>query len=355
MLSEREAPLVSVVIPCYNQGQFLGDAIESVLAQTHPRVEIVVVDDGSSDNIVDVVAHYPRVRCVRQENRGVAEARNAGFRATSGQYVLFVDADDRLAPKAVEAHLRCFAEHPQARFVVGDVQTILGDGSHRASLHRPLVVSAPWHISAANMEADQYRHLLEVDHIANTIAVMFQRSAFEIVGGFKTYFSPADDYELLLRTARVFPSAHHRTIVAYYRRHSANTTRQGSIMLRAMRRVMRSQREFVEGDPRLEAAWRRGKIYWRDFFGRVAVKEIYAHLGRRDLWRAAQASGVLLLHVRGRLAVLPWKYRRRLQGAARQRITTLVKSHSARSSLSHVHCSSFTRAVVPVRTFWGTV
>jgi glycosyltransferase involved in cell wall biosynthesis len=355
MLSEREAPLVSVVIPCYNQAQFLREAIEGVLAQTHPRVELVVVDDGSSDNTVDVVAHYPRVRCVRQENRGVAEARNAGFRATSGQYVLFIDADDRLTPKAVEAHLRCFAEHPQARFVVGDVQTIMGDESYRGSLDRPVVVSAPWHISPANMEAHQYRHLLEVDHIANTIAVMFQRSAFEAVGGFKTYFSPAEDYELLLRTARVFPSAHHRTIVAYYRRHSANTTRQGLIMLRAMRRVMRSQREFVEGDPPLEAAWRRGKIYWRDFFGRVAVKEIYAHLGRRDIWRAAQASGVLLLHVRGRLAMLPWKYRRRLLAAARQPIASLVKSHSARSSLSHVHCSSFTRAIVPVRTFWGTV
>jgi hypothetical protein len=125
--------------------------------------------------------------------------------------------------------------------------------------------------------------------------------------------------------------------------------------LRAMGRVMRSQREFVKGDPRLEAAWRRGKIYWRDFFGRVTLKEIYAHLGRRDLWRAAQAFGVLLLHVRARLAMLPWKYRRRLLVAARQRIARLVKSHSARSLLSRVHCSSFTRAVVPVRTFWGTV
>ena len=336
MLSEREAPLVSVVIPCYNQAQFLREAIEGVLAQTHPRIELVVVDDGSSDNTVDVVAHYPRVRCVRQENRGVAEARNAGFRATSGQYVLFIDADDRLTPKAVEAHLRCFAEHPQARFVVGDVQTIVGDESYRGSLDRPVVVSAPWHISPANMEAHQYRHLLEVDHIANTIAVMFQRSAFETVGGFKTYFSPAEDYELLLRTARVFPSAHHRTIVAYYRRHGANTTRQGVIMLRAMRRVMRSQREIVRGNPCLEAAWRKGDNYWRDFFGGVTVKEIYAHLGRGEMSQAARAVNALLLHVRSRLVVLPWKYRTRILAAVRRRFLGVDKVRSRRLGRSPV-------------------
>src|ERR1700736_5280277 len=94
----REAPLVSVVVPCYNQAHFLRDVIESVLAQTYPHVELVVVDDGSPDNTTDVVADYPILRCVRQENRGVAEARNTGFRASNGEFVLFIDADDRLTP-----------------------------------------------------------------------------------------------------------------------------------------------------------------------------------------------------------------------------------------------------------------
>lgn len=307
-MSQPAAPLVSVVIPCYNLAHFLRDAIESTLAQTYPHVELVVVDDGSLDNTAGVVAEYPRARCVHQSNRGVAEARNVGFGATNGEYVLFVDADDRLAPDAVQAHLRCFAEHPEAGFVVGTIGQITGDGSYRGMSHSPV------------LESDQYRHLLGADHIANTIAVMFRRPVFEALGGFTQYFSPAEDYELLLRAARAFPSAHHSRVVAYYRRHTTNTSRKGVIMLEAMRRVMRSQRELVRGNPRLEAAWRKGDNYWREFFGGVTVKETYAHLGRGEMRHAARAAIALLLHVRGRLLVLPWKYRARALAAVRRRL-----------------------------------
>ncbi len=312
-MKQPAAPLVSVVTPCYNQAHFLRDAIESILAQTYPRVELVVVDDGSLDNTAAVVADYPLARCLRQENRGVAEARNVGFGATKGEYVLFVDADDRLAPNAVQAHLRCFAEHPKAGFVVGAIEHITGDGSYRGTPHSPV------------LESEQYEHLLGANHIANTIAVMFRRSVFEALGGFTGYFSPAEDYEFLLRAARAFPSAHHSTVVAYYRRHATNTSRKGVIMLQAMRRVMRSQREIVRGNPRLEAAWRKGDNYWRDFFGGVTVKEIYAHLGRGEMRHATRAVKVLLLHVRSRLVVLPWKYRARILTAVRRRFLGVDK------------------------------
>jgi len=306
--SQDGVSLVSIVIPCYNLAHFLRDAIESILAQTYPRIELVVVDDGSMDNTAAVVADYPLARCVRQENRGVAEARNVGFGATNGEYVLFLDADDRLAPDAVQAHLRCFAEHPEAGFVVGAIEQITGEGSCRGMSHSPV------------LESDQYKHLLEANHIANTIAVMFRRSVFETLGGFTQYFSPAEDYELLLRAARAFPSAHHSRVVASYRRHATNTSRKGVIMLEAMRRVMRSQRELVRGNPRLEAAWRKGDNSWREFFGGVTVKEIYAHLGRGEMWHAAGAATALLVHVRSRLLVLPWKYRARALAAVRRRL-----------------------------------
>src|SRR5437764_11995107 len=325
-MNQPAAPLVSVVTPCYNQAHFLRDAIESILAQTYPRIELVVVDDGSLDNTAAVVADYPVARCVRQGNRGVAEARNVGFGVTNGEYILFVDADDRLAPNAVQTHLRCFAEHPTAGFVVGAIENITSDGSYRGTPHSPV------------LESEQYEHLLRANHIANTIAVMFRRSVFEALGGFTGYFSPAEDYELLLRAARAFPSAHHSTVVAYYRRHATNTSRKGVIMLQAMRRVMRSQREVVKGNPRLEAAWRKGDNYWREFFGGVTVKETYAHLRRRDIWSAARAVGALLVHVRSRLLVLPWKYRARSLAAVRQRFSGIDKLRAkrlGRSTASH--------------------
>ena len=312
-MNQPAAPLVSVVTPCYNQGHFLRDAIESILAQIYPRIELVVVDDGSIDNTAAVVADYPLARCLRQENRGVAEARNVGFHATNGEFILFVDADDRLAPNAVQAHLRCFAEHPKAGFVVGAIEHITSDGSYRGTPHSPV------------LESEQYEHLLGANHIANTIAVMFRRSVFEALGGFTTHFSPAEDYELLLRAARAFPSAHHSTVVAYYRRHTTNTSRKGVIMLQAMGRVMRSQREIARGNPRLEAAWRKGDNYWRDFFGGVTVKEIYAHLGRGELRHAARAANALLFYVRSRLMVLPWKHRARILAAVRRRFLGVDK------------------------------
>ena len=116
MIGTRDAPLVSIIIPCYNQARYLADAIKSALAQTHSPVQVVVVDDGSVDNTAEVASHYPNVCFVRQRNQGVAKARNTGFHRSSGDYVIFLDADDRLTPNAVETHLRCFAEHPEAGF-----------------------------------------------------------------------------------------------------------------------------------------------------------------------------------------------------------------------------------------------
>jgi glycosyltransferase involved in cell wall biosynthesis len=212
-VSEGETPLVSIIIPCYKQARFLSESIESARAQTHRRFEIVVVDDGSPDNTAEIAAHCPNVVYLRQENSGIAAARNAGFRASRGDYLMFLDADDRLTPNAAEAHLQCFRENPAAGFVVGDIDQISGEGSY--------VYSPRWPI----LETNFYEELLRVNHVANTIAVMFRRRVVASVGGFEKCCSPAEDYKILLRAARHFPSAHHRTVVACYRRHEANTSK----------------------------------------------------------------------------------------------------------------------------------
>jgi glycosyltransferase involved in cell wall biosynthesis len=290
-------PLVSVIIPCYNQARYLPDAITSALAQTHQPIEVVVVDDGSPDDVVDVVASYRDVRCVRQENQGRAQARNAGFHASYGEYVIFLDADDRLCPDAIEAHLHCFSMHPEAGFVVGDIDQIASDGTY--------IYSPRW----PALEANFYEELLKVNHVANTIGVMFRRSLFDALGGFARAFEPAEDYEILLRAARTNQSAHHSTVVAQYRRHIDNTSRKGALMLQATHRVMEAQLPMLNGNPHLMAAWRQGERYWRDRFGPTTIKQVYAHLRRGELWRAIRAAAALLWYVRGRLFVFPWIYR----------------------------------------------
>lgn len=313
MTPSQTAPLVSIVIPCFNQAKYLRTAIKSTLSQTYRKIEVVVVNDGSTDDTAEVAARYPSIRYLTQENRGVAEARNLGFQFSTGEYIQFMDADDRLTAVSVEAHLECFAAHPEAGFVVGDLEWIDEIGRCLGRSDMPV------------LQANHYEELLKVNHIGNTLAVMFRRSVLRAVGGFNSFFSPAEDYELLVRASRAFPSAHHATVVAQYRRHTTNVSRKGRQMLAATNRVMVAERGFVKGHPRLEAALRKGDQHWRDFFGGVTIKEIYAHLGRGELARAARATGVLVWYVRARIIIIPWKYRRRGLAALRRRLQSLRK------------------------------
>src|ERR671913_1812143 len=124
---------VSVVIPCYNQAHFLGEAIQSVLSQSYQAFEVIVVDDGSTDDTKEVASAYAledsKVRLVRQQNRGLAGARNRGLAEASGEYVVFLDSDDRLLGEALEVGVRELEFHPECAFVSGHYRAIAAEGS----------------------------------------------------------------------------------------------------------------------------------------------------------------------------------------------------------------------------------
>ena len=120
-----EVNLVSVVIPCYDHAQFLAQAIESVLGQSYANFEIIVVDDGSTDNTAEVVKGYSPVRYVYQKNAGRSNARNTGLQQSRGEFLVFLDADDRLLPHALETGVYCMHEHPECAFVSGHCRTIV--------------------------------------------------------------------------------------------------------------------------------------------------------------------------------------------------------------------------------------
>jgi len=119
---------VAVVVTTYNHAAFLDDAIRSILSQSIPADEIIVVDDGSTDDPDKVVARYPSLRLIRQRNQGLSAARNTGLRAATSAKIVFLDADDRLCQTAIEAGLACFGEHPDAGFVYGGFHYISADG-----------------------------------------------------------------------------------------------------------------------------------------------------------------------------------------------------------------------------------
>ena len=111
--------LVSVVISCQDHGRFLGEPVESVQRQTLGDVEIIVVDDGSTDDTGAVAAGLAGIHYIRQDHRGLSAARNRGWLATRGRYLVFLDADDRLPPSALEVGVAHARAHPEAAFVSG--------------------------------------------------------------------------------------------------------------------------------------------------------------------------------------------------------------------------------------------
>jgi glycosyltransferase involved in cell wall biosynthesis len=273
-----DAALVSVVIPCRNQGAYLGEAIESVLAQRYPELELTVVDDGSEDNSCEVTARYPGVRLLRQPNSGVAVARNRGLAESSGDYVVFLDADDRLLPNALEVGMTELLAAPEAAFAAGRPRDIDRTGDVIREAAQPLV------------RRDHYLKLLEECFIWSGSSVVYRRGPLEAVGAFNEDRAAADDYELYLKLAREFSVVCHDAIVTEYRRHGSNTTRDAGLVLSSQVQVLNGQRRRLRsGEER--AARRLGIRNTRARQGEALVERIANAWGRRE-W------GVVLRNLR---------------------------------------------------------
>jgi glycosyltransferase involved in cell wall biosynthesis len=287
-MSLQSSPLVSVIIPCYNHARFLGEAIESVLNQTYRRFEIVVIDDGSTDETSRVAARYEGVRLISQSNHGLAAARNAGLRASTGSYKVFLDADDRLLPKALETGVYALKAHTDCAFVFGRCLLIEADGSPVASGPQPRI------------EGHHYQGLLRDNYIWNPAQVIYRGDVFKSVGAFDTSISAAADYDLYLRISRSFPVYGHYNVVVEYRKHGQNMSCDSWLMLKTTLAVLRSQWDHIKGDKAYEGAYREGIKHWQSFYGERLVNEIRAHI-RAHEWKKASLDILALAryHPRG--------------------------------------------------------
>ncbi len=283
-MPDQRSKLVSVIIPCYNQAQYLGEAIASVLGQTYGHYEIIVVDDGSTDDTAAVAARHAGVRCLRKKNGGLAAARNTGLRASEGDYVVFLDADDRLLPDALEAEAGCLDSDPACAMAYGHVRLIDGAG-------RPL--ASPEQVT---VESDHYFELLRRNFIWTPGAVMYRRAALDEVGDFTAAVSASADYDLNLRVARGHAVRCLDRVVLEYRRHGKNMSDGFGLMLSHSVAVLRAQRKHVRGDRRYEAALNGALSGTREYYGEKMVGELRSRVGARDWRRAAAGTLALLRH-----------------------------------------------------------
>src|SRR5947207_956439 len=199
---------VSVVIPTYNRARVVGEAIDSALAQTHERLEVIVVDDGSTDDTAERVGRRRdrRLRYVRREHAGVSSARNAGIAAATGDLVSFLDSDDLWKPEKIETEVAALARHPEAGGVFSDLEkregaTIVPSFMRRTRVFARLLGGRAFPEGLLLPSRALYLCLLQEIPI-KTPALTVRRSALERVGGFDERWTSSEDWEFLLRLAR---------------------------------------------------------------------------------------------------------------------------------------------------------
>jgi glycosyltransferase involved in cell wall biosynthesis len=289
--------LISIVIPCFNQARFLPDAIDSARSAEF-EVETIVVDDGSTDGAGDVAKLYP-IEVVRQENSGLAAARNRGLASATAPFVIFLDADDRLLPGGIDIGVRALAAHPECAMTYGRCTMMGPDGTFWPTPEQPVVY------------LDHYASLLRTNRIWMPAMAIFRRDALVAAGGFRSGFDAAADYDLYLRMARRVAIHDHGQRVAAYRRHAWSMSGNVSRMLADTLAVMRANRQDAV-DAEMDDEWCEGYAAWQDFYGTQLVEEIRADLRGRRYSTAARKSALV-----ARLA--PEVFQRELGRALRRR------------------------------------
>lgn len=260
--------MVSVVMPCFNAQKYLREAIDSVLAQTYGKIELIVVDDGSADATLEILRSYGnRLTVLQQPNQGPYPARNRGVAVSQGEYLAFLDADDWWAPECLE-QLHGAIERSRAAVAYCGWQNVglpggrgepymPPDYENDDKLERFLRAAAPWPIHAA----------------------LLRRSVWDEVRGFDTTLRTVMDYDLWLRIAAFRPVARVERVMAFYRHHGS-----GQITSQQWRQACNSwrvKRKFLREHP--HAVARLGAKRIRELVDGGLLKRGYDAYWRRDL------------------------------------------------------------------------
>lgn len=277
--TELSSAGVTVVIPCYNYAHYLPQAIESCLSQGHEMLEVLVVDDDSTDDSVAVANAYgPPVRCIRQKNQGVGAARNLGMREAAHEFVIFLDADDMLAPGAVQSLLRAYMEAPEEPGVVAGCACLVDENAKSLGI-------APHPMTFEGTRRVPLEEAIMFTPFVPT--VLAKREFLLSLGGFVTddrLYRGSEDKALWIDVAASpRPLLLLGTVTVQYRVHGQSMSHNGLRQLGSSQAVLeQAQTRFGEKLPR--SSWNRT---WAFSFFQAAI--IY-----NDAGRYAESVGFLL-------------------------------------------------------------
>lgn len=213
---------VTVVIPAYNYARFLPDALASALAQNYSPLEIIVVDDGSTDETPSLLASYtdPRLRVIRKVNEGLSAARNTGIREAIHPFIAFLDADDRWADGFLCTVMERFRELPEEFAIVATgSQRMTGNGQ---LVEKPRSIISPPTVLTA-------RHLILLNRMFPS-AVVVRKSAFTQCGYFDQTLRSSEDRDMWIRITTQFRATHIDETLVHIRRHGENMSRHSARM-----------------------------------------------------------------------------------------------------------------------------
>ena len=212
-----DRPLISIVVCCYNRGHLIPQTLDSALAQSYEPFEIIVIDDGSTDSTPQVISSYgDRIRCVRQENQGIAVARTNGCKAAKGELIAFLDDDDLMPADRLDVLEDALRLHPECVFSTGDIAYLDSDGNLTGKrwLRKGTIGGSSPVVFERGYEAVMWPRVPATPH-----STLFRRQLGEQIGWFnERYRYASEDKDFLARLARLGPIVYVPHIVSLYRR-----------------------------------------------------------------------------------------------------------------------------------------
>lgn len=281
-------PSVSVIIPTYNCDRYIVQAVESVLQQKNCTYEVIVVDDGSTDSTEQILMPYSdRIRYIRQNNQGVAAARNHGIAVARASLIAFLDADDYFVPGKLARQVEIFLQRPDVGMVHSGWQRVDAEGNK-------LLDVRPWeYVPELNLETWlRWKPVLPS-------AMMFRREWLQYVGGFDPRFPPAEDTNLVLKLAlKGCKTVWMRQITVYYRQHDASAMHKGLPQARSLQAVTDdffAQPNLPDSIRLMEQSVRYGTLVWTAWYLHFTGHKIETVEYLQRAWSYRSHSGMEIL------------------------------------------------------------